>query len=47
MHYSSSGHDQRTKHTNKTNTHPTPVRLFHFDNVGSFQGFTSDTPIVL
>jgi hypothetical protein len=46
MHYPSSGHDQRTKHTH-TNAHPTPTYLFHFNNVDSFQGFANDIPIVL
>ncbi len=30
----------------KTNTHPALVCLFHFNNVGSFQGLANDTPIV-
>jgi hypothetical protein len=45
MHYSSSGHDKKTKHT-QTNTHPTPIQLFHFNNVGVFHGLANDTPIV-
>jgi hypothetical protein len=31
----------------QTNTHPISICLFHFNNVGSFQGLASDTPIVL
>jgi hypothetical protein len=46
MHYSSSGHDKKTKYTH-TNTHPTPVQLLHFNNVGSFHGFANESPIVL
>jgi hypothetical protein len=45
MHKLSNGHDQKTKHTH--NTHLAPTRLFHFNNVGSFQGLANDTPIVL
>jgi hypothetical protein len=45
MHYSSNGHDQRTRHT-ETNTHLALTHLFHFNNVGSFQGLANDTPIV-
>ncbi len=46
MHYSSSGHDERTKHTH-TNTHPTPTQLLHFNNVGSFHGLANGTLIIL
>jgi hypothetical protein len=43
MRYSSSGHDQITKHT-QTNTHPALVHIFHFNNIGSFHGLANDIP---
>jgi hypothetical protein len=43
MQYSSSGHDQRTKHIH-TNTHHAPTQLLDFNNVGSFHGLANDTP---
>ncbi len=46
MRYSSSGHDQITKHT-QTNTHPALVHIFHFNNIGSFHGLANDIPKIL
>jgi hypothetical protein len=46
MHYSSSDHEQITKHT-QTQTHLALTHFFHFNNVGSLHGLANDTPIVL
>jgi hypothetical protein len=44
MHYSLSGHDKKTKHT-QTNTHLLLAQLLHFNNGGSFHGLVNNTPI--